>query len=65
MHFRIGSKGECSMPLWIFETDTILQMCRDAQRVSKGVSKDAHEPAREMVALLVAELNARGVPFSI
>ncbi len=52
------------MPLWLFETDTLIQMCRDAQRVLQGKSVDAHAPAREMVDIIVAELNARNVPFS-
>ncbi len=49
------------MNLWIFETETILQMCHDAQRVAKGVSVDAHPLAREMLAALIVELDTRGV----
>lgn len=52
------------MPFWIFETDTLINMCQDAQRVLKGKSVDAHGLAREMVDNIVSELNARGVVFS-
>jgi hypothetical protein len=51
------------MNLWIFDTETLLQMYSDAKRVAscKGNDLECHHAAEAMMIAIVAELQPRGV----